>query len=128
MSEMKATTEGNIVDLLVYYSEHGKDIPILTRVALQVFAAETTSGETERIGSDAGIDYSARRNALKPETVKKKLYLQGCFLQEMPQRTPKAKVAHARVIEFIKKQSMSSQANRDAPNEDFTAFLNGLCH
>ena len=37
-------------------------------------------------------------------------------------------MANARVIEFIKKQSMSCQANRDAPNEDlFTAFLNGLC-
>ena len=46
----------------------------------------------------------------------------------MPQRT-RAIVANARVIEFIKKQqSMSCQANRDAPsNEDFTAFLNGLC-
>jgi len=93
---------------------------------LQVFAAEATSGETECIGSDAGIYYSPRRNRLKPETVKKMLYLQGCFLQEMPQRT-RAIVANARVTEFIKKQSMSCQANRDAPNEDFTAFLNGLC-
>ena len=88
----KATTEGNIVDPLVYYSGHGKDIPILTRIASQVFKAEANYGETERIGSDAGIYYSSYRSRLKRETVKKMLYLQGCFLPEMPQLSRRAKV------------------------------------
>jgi hypothetical protein len=118
--------EGNIIDPLVYYAEHGKDFPILSRIASQVFAAEATSGETERIASDAGIYYSKRRSRLKPETVKKMIFLQGCFLQDMPQRR-RAKVANERVQEFIKKQSLSCQINRNGPSEDFIEFLNGLC-
>ena len=69
-----STAEGTVILLIhwcIILNIHGKDIRILTRVALQVFAAETTSGETERIGSDAGINYSAHRNALKPKSVKK---------------------------------------------------------
>ena len=92
----------------------------------QKYSAEATSGETERIASDAGIYYSKRRSRLKPETVKKMIFLQGCFLQDMPQRR-RAKVANERVQEFIKKQSLSCQINRNGPSEDFIEFLNGLC-
>ena len=76
-------------------AEPDKDFPILSCIASQVFAAEATSGETERIASNAGIYYRRRRSRLKPETVKKMIFLQGSFLQ----------VANERVQEFIKKQS-----------------------
>ena len=81
----------------------GKNLPL--QIASQVFAAEATSRETgERIASKAGIYYSKRRNSFKPETVKKMIFLQGCFLQDMPQ-CRRAKVANERVEEFIKKQA-----------------------
>ena len=56
---------------------------------------------------------------LKPETVKKMIFLQGCFLQDMPQHR-RAKVANERVQEFVKKQS---QIYRNGPSEDFIGFL-----
>ena len=111
---------------MCYYAEHGKDFRILSSVASQVFVAEATSGETELIASDAGIYYRKRRNSFKPETVKKMIFLQGCFLQDMPQLR-RAKVANERVQELIKKQSLSCQINRNGPSEDFIEFLNGLC-
>ena len=89
--------EGFIIDPLVYYAEHDKDFPILSRVASQVFVTEATSGETERIASDAGIHYSKRRSRLKTETVKKMIFLQGHFFQDMPQRRRANKEATERV-------------------------------
>ena len=79
--------EGFIIDSLVYSVEHGKDCPILSRVASQVFAVEATSWETERIATDAGIYYSKLCSRLKRETVKKTF-----FKIHLPQRR-RAKVA-----------------------------------
>ena len=118
---------GDIVDPLYFWAHDGtSDFPILARIAGQVFAADATSGETERIGSTGGIYYSPRRNKLKPATVKKMIFLHGCYLSELAP-SKRSITAKKRVDHFIRKQSISCFNCRDGTDADFEEFLNSLC-
>ena len=100
--------------------------PILNRIASQVLAAEATSGETERIGSTAGVIYSPRRNRLKSETAEKMIFLQGVYLSEMPP-TSRAMASKKSSKEFIRRQSITCQEDPINCSESFKKFLDGLC-
>ena len=119
----------NIVDSLHFCSEDDikRSFPILRRVAAQVFAQESTAGDMERINSRGGIYYTPHRNRLAPETVKKMIFLYGCYVREDGGLTTRQRVAKERSSKFILHQSISCQIKRDEATDDFTEFLNGLC-
>ena len=63
---------------------------------------------------------------MKPETIEKILFLQGSFKSEFP---PSSRSLNDRTKsnEFIKRQSIACQLNKDGCTDDFNLFLNNFC-
>ena len=74
---------GEVVDTLNFWSEDDikRTFPILCRIAAQVFVQEATTGDMKRINSRGGIYYTPHCNRLAPETVKKMIFLCGCYVR-----------------------------------------------
>ena len=122
-----AREKDEVIDPCIFWPTDGlKKYPILNRIASQVLAAEATSGETERIGSAAGVIYSPRRNRLKSETAEKMIFLQGVYLSEMPPSS-RAMASKKSSKQFIKRQSITCQEDPINCSESFKKFLDGLC-
>ena len=81
----------------------------------------------ERINSRGGIYYTPHRNRLAPETVKKMIFLYGCYVREDGGLTTRQCLAKERSSKFILHQSISCQIKREEATEDFTEFPNDLC-
>ena len=54
------------------------------------------------------------------------IFLQGSFKSELPP-TARSNLSRARSEEFITKQSIACQLNKDGCTDEFKTFLNGLC-
>lgn len=63
-------------DLLGWWSQHAKTIPLLSRLARHVLSIPASSSSSERVFSTAGRMLEERRTSLKPSTVDAVLLLQ----------------------------------------------------
>ncbi len=62
-------------NLLGWWSQHEKTIPLLSRLARHVLSIPASSSSSERIFSTAGRTLEERRTSLKPSTVDAILFL-----------------------------------------------------
>ena len=71
----------NIIEPFIFFSneKYGKQLPILSRIARDIFQCSATSGDVERIFSKGGIVCSDRRNKLKPDTISDLIFLHGVY-------------------------------------------------
>jgi hypothetical protein len=120
---------GEVVDTLNFWSEDDikRTFPILCRIAAQVFVQEATTGDMKRINSRGGIYYTPHCNRLAPETVKKMIFLCGCYVRDEGGLATRQRVPKERSSKFILHQSISCQIDRNKATEDFTEFPNDLC-
>ena len=81
----------------------------------------------ERINSRGGIYYIPHRNRLSPELVKKMIFPYGCYVRDDGGLTTRQRVAKEQSANFIRRQSISCQINRNAATDGFTEVLNNLC-
>ena len=63
----EANAEGGVPDPLLFWPENEESLPILARVASQVFSLPTANADPERINSPGGLIYSLHRNRIKPK-------------------------------------------------------------
>ncbi len=62
-------------DLLGWWSQHEKAIPLLSRLARHVLSIPASSSSSERVFSTAGMTLEERRTSLKPSTVDAIIFL-----------------------------------------------------
>lgn len=110
-------------DLLLFYKEHSKVFPILTKIARRVFPVPASSASSERVFSVGSMICSAKRSKLLPQKVSDLMLLKlnSKVVAKFKERHKlEAKVTAGQVIDLIR---VDLEAMMNPEEEDFEAVF-----